>query len=360
MTSALKLASSSAVIDSFIGTVSFRLTVACPVARLTRFGGQAKNGEPINTSHESVRKKNRGIELKMKLLVLAVMGTAVLSMQACSVAPVSTPQGAAENANSTLNVYDDNRVAYQASFRHSLGYWAWTSDKNQILALLIQGHEYNARDIAALTSTEDGPTGYRIAVQLKSGESISSTVKRGSPNAAWLACNTQKVCAGRFIIGGDSYTNDLDGILIGIYDGVLNAQPKRDPKFELIRDYRVIPDVTSGLSHVRFLSGSEQTALEKSLDDQQERWAQAQAELAKRRDEQRTEDQAAERAIERDSVAMRQHIRVGTQTNCGQVFEVRLPMVGVQTINGMQFIDVSRLYSPNTTCRFVNGQYVGR
>ncbi len=301
-----------------------------------------------------------GIELNTKLLLVAFTGTIALLLQACGVAPKLTPQERAVEAKSKVNVYDDNRVAFQASFRNSQGYWAWTSDKNLILALLIQGHGYNAKDIATLTSTEAGPANYNVTVQLKSGESISTTVKPGGSNVAWLVCDTQKVCTRRFLIAGDSYNNNLGGILTGIYDNALGAQPTRDPKYDFIRDYRAIPDVHLGLNQVRFLSDPEKAGLEKKLDDRQARWAQVQADVAKRREVQRAEQQAQERALERESLEMRKHIRVGTMTNCGQVFEVRLPMIGVQTINGMQFIDVSRLYSPNANCRFVNGQYVGR
>jgi hypothetical protein len=56
---------------------------------------------------------------------------------------------------------------------------------------------------------------------------------------------------------------------------------------------------------------------------------------------------------------MRKHTHVGTMTNCGEVFDVRLPMVGVQTIENAQFIDVSRLYMPATDCLFANGVYAG-
>lgn len=33
---------------------------------------------------------------------------------------------------------------------------------------------------------------------------------------------------------------------------------------------------------------------------------------------------------------MRKSIKVGTHTNCGPIFDVRLPMSGVQTTSGMQ------------------------
>lgn len=67
-----------------------------------------------------------------------------------------------------------------------------------------------------------------------------------------------------------------------------------------------------------------------------------------------------EEAFESEALTMRQTIKVGTQTNCGQVFDVRLPMVGVQTAIGIQYIEVNRLYIPGRSCTFVNGVYQGR
>ena len=60
-----------------------------------------------------------------------------------------------------------------------------------------------------------------------------------------------------------------------------------------------------------------------------------------------------------DTRRMRKHIKIGTETNCGSVFELRLPMVGVQTPKGMQYIPLNNLYSPNVGCEFQHGLYVG-
>jgi hypothetical protein len=55
---------------------------------------------------------------------------------------------------------------------------------------------------------------------------------------------------------------------------------------------------------------------------------------------------------------MRKSIKIGDTTNCGAVFDVRLPMIGVQTSAGIQYIALKRLYGRSAPCRFVNGQYV--
>jgi hypothetical protein len=52
----------------------------------------------------------------------------------------------------------------------------------------------------------------------------------------------------------------------------------------------------------------------------------------------------------KETTTMRQNIKVGGYTNCGQVFDVRLPMIGVQTPAGKRYIDISRLYAPTEPC----------
>ncbi len=73
----------------------------------------------------------------------------------------------------------------------------------------------------------------------------------------------------------------------------------------------------------------------------------------------RTAQNAFQRRLEADTRQMRRHVKVGTITNCGPVFDVRLPMVGVQTADGMQFIALNSLYSPDVGCSFDNGVYAG-
>lgn len=45
-------------------------------------------------------------------------------------------------------------------------------------------------------------------------------------------------------------------------------------------------------------------------------------------------------------------------TNCGRVYDVRKPMVGVQTPAGQMYIPLDQLRGPSSGCRIVNGQYV--
>jgi hypothetical protein len=94
-------------------------------------------------------------------------------------------------------------------------------------------------------------------------------------------------------------------------------------------------------------------ALEKKLSaDQKARWKALE-------EEKQRQNLLAEQALTLEAQTMRANIRNGTRTNCGQVFDVKLPMIGVQTMAGMQYIDINRLWGPSANCYFVNGQYVG-
>ncbi|MCR4469741.1 hypothetical protein [Burkholderia sp. SCN-KJ] len=294
---------------------------------------------------------------------LAAAGTIALVLQGCGSVPPSTPQVSAENAKATLNVYPDNRVLMQVMYKATPTFWGWTSDKDVILALLIDGHAYNVRDIASLTSVafwHSGQPAHRVTVQLKSGEAVSSVVANRGQNVAWLACNLQKACDSRQFLSVSDYHTRLNGMLTGVFETSLTAPPTRDTKLELVNDYRAVPSLVNGLQQIRFLNESEKATLDEKLARREQRWAEIQQANAQQEAANQAARRAREQAIEREGVEMRKHIRVGAMTNCGQVFELRRPMVGVQTMNGMQFIDISRLYGPSADCRFLNGQYVGR
>jgi hypothetical protein len=60
-----------------------------------------------------------------------------------------------------------------------------------------------------------------------------------------------------------------------------------------------------------------------------------------------------------EAVEMRKTIAIGTRTNCGLVFDIKKPMIGVQTMMGMQYIHVDQLWGPSSDCHFRNGVYTG-
>ncbi len=282
-------------------------------------------------------------------------------LQGCTVAP--TPQEKAARLASTLNVYEDNRIAYQAR-GGSWSSWGWSKDKQAVLALEMRGQAYNARDIARVTVVEVRPSRsitYRVTLVLKSGQNITDDVDFNGNNVAWLACDTRKACTQRSPFGSSDYRRDLGGILTAITDADLTrSEPGRAPGSDLMNDYRAIPSAGSNLREVVFLDEPGKAELVAKLDRLDERWKQVLQRREQQQAAERAARQAREEAIQKEAAQMRARVRIGTQTNCGAVFEVRLPMVGVQTMNGMQFLPLSQLYGPSANCRFVNGQYVGR
>jgi hypothetical protein len=98
-------------------------------------------------------------------------------------------------------------------------------------------------------------------------------------------------------------------------------------------------------------------AYAKSVGGPAEAAARQAREAAFAQEKQAREERLSKR--EDDAVAIRKAVRIGAETNCGTVFDVRLPMVGIQTSNGMQYIRLDRLYAAGAGCVFQNGQYVG-
>lgn len=81
--------------------------------------------------------------------------------------------------------------------------------------------------------------------------------------------------------------------------------------------------------------------------------------------EQQAAQQAAQEAreqqlqMEQKIALFRNSIQIGSWTNCGQVYDVRKPMIGVQTMIGQQYIDINRLFPQGFGCHFKNGIYFG-
>ncbi|TCS32923.1 hypothetical protein EDC30_11934 [Paucimonas lemoignei] len=95
-----------------------------------------------------------------------------------------------------------------------------------------------------------------------------------------------------------------------------------------------------------------QSALEK------EEMIQEQLAAKHKADDNRKKAEVARRA-EQQVALFRKSVQVGTWTNCGQIYDMRKPMAGVQTMVGQQYIDINRLYPPQYICRFLNGVYIG-
>ena len=185
----------------------------------------------------------------------------------------------------------------------------------------------------------------------------------------WLLCNAKKECekyeifSGVSINGGSRFAKDAG--LVSVYSKHIGKgadlalrqsfEMKRFDPIKIMDDYRALPNRA-----FRVLTDAEMVKLNEdvslgfaALNAHKAR----ESEKAQRADEQR---RRVEEMIQTNTAEMRKSIKVGTFTNCGQVFEVRRPMAGVQTIVGMQYIAIDRVYAEGAGCKFVNRQYVGR
>lgn len=290
-----------------------------------------------------------------KFSPLALVAALIVTLQGCGGTKTISPEEAQARRKGSLNVYDDNQVWLRSG--DTSPFVAWTNDPKDIFALEIDGKIYNTKDIAKVEVLQKTRL---IAVSLKSGEKITAPYLFNHPDrewdVMWHICNARKECK----VGGNFYRRDPNGpigrFLTGVYERDFRVMPERDPARELIRDSRSIP--TS--SDVQFLTKAEGDEVNKKIAGLSQQWAKIVQEREKKQVEKQLAFQAQERAIEAEAVQVRKTLRIGARTNCGQVFEIRLPMIGVQTTLGMQYIDISRLYGPSANCRFVNGQYVGR
>jgi len=277
---------------------------------------------------------------------------ATLILQGCGGTKVIPPEEVQARLKSTLNVYEDNQVWFRSG-----GNVSWTNDPKDIFALEIEGKIYNTKDINKIEIVEKTS---EIVVLLKSGERIVArnyfNDSKREWDVMWHICNARKECE----VGGNFYRGHPNGpigkYLTSVYESNFSRTPERDPAGDIIKDSRSIPTN----SNVQFLTRADGEAVDQKIAALSERWAKIVHDRQQKQAEIRQATQEQERRIEAEAIKVRANLRVGSQTNCGQVFEIRSPMAGVQTIVGMQFIDVSRLYGPSANCRFVNGQYVGR
>ena len=293
------------------------------------------------------------------MLTAAACGAAMVWLQGCTVAP--TPQEKAARLASTLNVYEDNRIAYRAR-GGSRSSWGWSKDKQAVLALEMRGRLQRPRHrprhgggsapqpqhhLPRHPGTEIRAEHHRRR-RLQWQQRGLAGLRYAQGLHAALPVRQQRLPA------------RPGGILTAITDAdLMRSEPSRAPGSDLMNDYRAIPSAGGNLREVVFPDEPGKAELVAKLDRPDERWKQV---LQRREQQQAAERAARRRARKRSRRKPRRcaRVRIGTQTNCGAVFEVRLPMVGVQTMNGMQFLPLSQLYGPSANCRFVNGQYVGR
>jgi hypothetical protein len=307
-------------------------------------------------------------KLTIATAILATIGSSGL-LSGCA-APQTTAgnNGQAQHQDASFSVYPDNRVIFETFLNGHPNYYAWTKNDGDVIVFKIKNHQYNAKDIASINFTPNKTGGAAtVTVRLKSGEVISDTVVAYTgKNSAWLVCDRERNCPTGKYISDNNYQNSMGGALEGVYvNEIENPRTIQvgqvtfsgNPKYNVMSDYRVIPSISDGTEEIRFLDETKRvtiknriSSLEKSYDDADNQ----------RREEKKKADEERESKIKAETADLRKHVHVGSMTNCGEVFDVRLPMVGVQTTVGTQYINISKLYGPSAECLFVNGRYVGR
>lgn len=261
-----------------------------------------------------------------------------------------------------MNVYPDNSVAFKNATVGQLTYWHWTSDPDRILALKVNGKLFNAKDLVSATSveTQRNSNVYALAFEFKDGH--KELAKAGFQfGPTWLVCDRKKVCYSESFLTESDYNKSLGDIVTAVRDMELQrTNLTQSLDVSLLKGYAGAPRVggsSNSFSRLTLLGDTERDALDQRITSVER----ARSTYAKNKqdayDRQKREKEAF---IQEEATRMRKGVRIGTQTNCGNVFELRLPLVGVQTMYGMQYLQLSDLYGPSADCRFLNHQYVGR
>ena len=78
-------------------------------------------------------------------------------------------------------------------------------------------------------------------------------------------------------------------------------------------------------------------------------------------DRQNTQLEAKDRKewqqFQKSVTAFRKSVKVGDDSNCGLVVEVKAPIISVQTQIGVQWLKIAQIYPAGMGCQFVNGVY---
>lgn len=292
-------------------------------------------------------------------------------------APQNTVKELNDKQASGLNVYKDNVVAYympdDSMYKNHI--YAWTKNSDKIIAFSINGIAYNLKDIKSI-SFNDEKNKNIIIVNFINGTTIKSQNDKSNPKKysfdkpQWLLCDTSKKCT-NFVYfdyansqSATSFTEKAE--LIGVYAKDIGKDAKVDRtnigKISFINEIKFREDsaVLPINKKITILNEEEIKKLKSDIDLALNAASAFKAKEDEERKKKIEANRQAEDRLEKESLKMRKNIKIGTETNCGQVFDVRPPMAGVQTIQGMHFIAIDKLYIPGAGCRFVNGQYIGR
>ena len=308
-------------------------------------------------------------------LIAALLGSALL-LQACATVSRGQPQKATQELTNTLNVYPDNTIAYVIQSGTNSRTRVWSTE-NVVLALKFRNRLINAKDISSMSAFS--PTNERmyraVVVQLKSGEKLTEDYLKPDAYATagpqWVACASDKACTDLVrdgLYGTPERFPGLNPFLVSISEddveqagaqGESNDAAKIAQNIVLSRSLRgalpnFAPTFTLKFGDVKEISNLE--PLVRSVAKSSAIPSPTSA--ARWQQERNAQDAYLNRAVVQNATnKLRKFPTVGSGTNCGPIFEVRLPQVGVTTVDGPKFIPLADLYAPGVACHFVNGKY---
>ena len=253
---------------------------------------------------------------------------------------------------STVNVYEDNRVLMVATDPQGRQILVLHGRKEVAVALrvfLAKDHigYVNIKDAVRVSAGTGSANRFAPGiVEMKDGRSLKAAGREAVQDAngktayreTWVLCDQAKTCQSATAGSGQlpftaiyAYELNSQGSGTGIYK---SWSPLNLTTFTVSDDAGYAEAVT----HI--------------ANYQQRKVDERNAQVQQQKD--------AAHAMEVEATEMRRTARIGTRTNCGLIFDVRLPMVGVQTPAGGQFLELATLYGPSASCRIANGVYVGK
>lgn len=286
----------------------------------------------------------------LKLLTIATVASLVAG---CASTSKITPAQEKES----LKVYPDNRVGFLIRMSDGKTVYSYHDNPNEILAYrFYTGSQYsyiNAIDIASIASGRNSPTVVRI--------NDGTQYKSNADSFGLYRCDTQKVCA--LETGGSIRYAKIKTVYTDVLsDRSISEKGAKPYIYESFPLSIFLPSRTSS-QEIKPQSGQLYTQMMQQLDVRMRHANHAGDELRRQEHEKQTREVALRaermRLIEQEAKNMRANPKIGTVTNCGQIFDIRLPMVGVQTMIGIQYLKLDLLYGTSADCQFVNGQYVG-
>ncbi|WP_150559459.1 hypothetical protein [Pandoraea bronchicola] len=253
----------------------------------------------------------------------------------------------------------------------------WTTE-NRVVALKFRNRLINAKDIASINVfTPTNERMFRAAtVQLSSGEKLTEVYRTKDAyvmaGPQWAACTLERVCEDLVRVGGtgvpERFSGTADFVAHVNEDYLEEAVAYRGSKdvASIVRDMVRPRGLSGALANftvtysMKFGQVQDISDIEPLVQKASKLRVGTPTSSARWNQEREAQEAYLRRAMLRDATnKLRQYPSVGTKTNCGPIFEVRLPQVGVTTIEGPKFVALADLYAPGVACYLVNGKYDG-